>query len=190
MASSDPPPPTSSPAAQHPLADITYKLVYQRIKGEKLCECSNSTDHVRIKPGRASRLNPRLPSDSELTVYRAHFAWAKYSGEVRGYYDRVGDTFTGTESLGETFEKDAGAKRATAEIKITPFKERNKDWTLVENGGRYLRVDVKFAGSPAHSAKIWGKRVAGNDVSGAVQLSKEEKVGLGIEGKKRTWNTD
>ena len=50
-----------------------------------------------------------------------------------------------------------------------------------------MRVDVTFAGSPALSAKIWGKRVAGNDLSGAVQLSKEEKLGLGIVGHDRTW---
>lgn len=134
MASSDRPPPTSSPAAKHPLGDITYKFVYECIKGGNLCECSNSTDHVRVEADPISYLNPRLTSDSELIVCRAHFAWAKYSGEVRGYYNRVEDTFTKTEWDGDSFQKAAGADRAIAKIHITPFQERDQDWTLVENG--------------------------------------------------------
>ena len=46
--------------------------------------------------------------------------------------------------------------------------------------GRYVRMYVKFAaaaaaaGSVARSAKVWGKRVGGNEAWGPVTLSEEE----------------
>ena len=53
----------------------------------------------------------------------------------------------------------------------------------MENEGRYLRVDMEFAGSPARSARVCGKMVTGDDVLGAVQLSREEELRLGIGGR-------
>lgn len=90
----------------------------------------------------------------------------------------------------DTLQKDAGVDTAIAETKISLFKERTQKGTQVENGGRYLRRDLVFAGSPTHSATIWGRREKGDDNSGAVQLRTEEKLRLAIEGKKWTWKQD
>ena len=43
---------------------------------------------------------------------------------------------------------------------------------------------------PAHSAKVWGKKLTSYDISGAVSSSREEKLRLGIEGQQWMWKSD
>lgn len=107
---------------------------------------------------------------------------------MSGVYDKAENIFTSTRLLEDTLRKDVGTDRAVANATITLFRKSAQLGTLVENGGRYLRVDMELAGSPARSAKVCGKMVAvtGDDVLGAVQLSREEELRLGIGGKKWT----
>ena len=70
------------------------------------------------------------------------------------------------------------------------IKERTQDGNLVENGRRYVRLNLEFAGYPPHSAKVWGKRVTGGVNGGSIELSREEKVRLGIEAKEWRWKAD
>ena len=109
---------------------------------------------------------------------------------MSGAYDRAEDTLISSKLLLETVRRDAGADGEISDIKITLIKERNQNGALVQNGGRYVRLDMRFAGPQAYSAQIWGKRMTGGNHSGIVRLSAEEKLRLGIEGKKWTWKSD
>lgn len=153
-------------------------------------ECSKLNDHVRIKSDTTSYLNRRLPPSLQLLLCRVHFAWAGYSGEMSGAYDRAEDALITTKLLKDTLRQEAEADRTIAGIDITLIKERTRDGKLVEGGGSYVRLDVKFDGSPAGSVRVWGKRVAGDDLSASVQLSRVERLRLGIEGKKWRWNAE
>ena len=189
MASSDPQCSASNTALPVP-PDITYRLVYQCVQGDAPEECSNSNDRIHIGVDSTSHLNPRIPSNSDFVVCRVHFSWANHSGDMSGAYDKREDTLISSRLLRETLQRDVGADRVVSGIEITLIKERTQDGKLVENGGRYVRVDVRFAGFPARSAKIWGKRVTGGDHSGPVQFSREEILRLGIDGKKWRWQPD
>ena len=106
-----------------------------------------------------------------------------------GAYDIVEeDTLISARPIHEKSRKDP-ADRDISVLEITLIKECNQNGTLVNNGGRYVRLDVQFVGSPARSATIWGKRVSGEAYSGAVQFSREEKWRLGIE-KQWMWKPD
>lgn len=190
MASSSQAPPNSDAAPSGPLVDITYKLVYQCINGGVPRECDDSHDHIRITNDPTSFLNPSITSKTDFIIYRAYFVWAKYSGQISGAYNKAEDTLYSKKLLEETLQKGAGNDKTIAGTNITLFKERTQNGTIVQNGSRYVRVDVKFAGSPALSAKIWGKRVTGDDDVGAVRLSVEEKLRLGIVDKKWRWKAD
>ena len=170
--------------------DITYKLVYQCIQGELSRECDDPHDHIRIRNDPTSFLNSSIAFKTDFVIYRAWFAWAKYSGQISGAYNKAEDTLYSNQLLKETLQKGAETDKVIAGTKITLIKERTQTETIVQNGGRYVRVDVKFAGSPALSAKIWGKRVTGDDIGGTVRLSMEEKLRLGIVGKQWTWKPD
>ena len=100
----------------------------------------------------------------------------------------VEDTLISAIPIHKQSRKDP-ADRDISVLGITLIKESNQDGTLVNNGGRYIRLDVQFVGSPARSATIWGKRVSGEAFSGALQFTREEKWRLGIE-KQWTWKPD
>ena len=189
MASSSQPDQSPSTAVQPPVLDITYRLISQRIHGQPPGDCNNFNDHVRIKTDITSSLQARLPSDTQFIVCRVFFTWANYSGDMSGAYDKKEDTLISTKFLQETLRKDP-TDREISGIKIRLLKERTQDGTLVDNGGRYIRLDVQFAGTPARSAKIWGKKVMGENMSGGLGLDMEEKLRLGIEGKQWRWKAD
>ena len=108
---------------------------------------------------------------------------------MTGAYDITGeDTLISAEPLHEKSQKDP-ADREISVLGITLIKECAQDGTLVNNGGRYVQLDIQFVGSPARSATIWGKRVSGLAYSGAVRFSREEKWRLGIE-KQWMWKPD
>lgn len=179
--------PTSSTSVSLPLVDITCKFAYECVKGKHSGDINDSNNHIQIKTDPNSYLNCRLSPGSQMIICRAQFLWANYSGDLSGVYDRVEDTLFSTKLLKNTLHNDPGTDSAISKATITLFKERTQNGTLVENGGRYLRLDLEFTGSPAHSAKIWGKRV---DTSGDIQFSREEKQRLGIEGRKWRWESD
>ena len=187
MASSDEQSRTPSTALH---VDITYRLLYECIIGQDPNTCSNIHDHFQIEDDDTSYLKPLLPSNSEYIPCRVQFTWANYSGDLIGPYDRVQDTLFSLRLLQETLQSPTGADRAISDVKITFIKEYTKDGTLVENGGRYVRLNVHFTGFPTLSAKVWGKRVTGGVDPGTVQMSMEEKLRLGIEGSEWNWKAD
>lgn len=153
-------------------------------------DSSDSYDHVRITYNSNSYLNARLPSDPDLFICCVHFSWTNYSGDMSGAYDMIEDTLISHKLLPETLRRYAGANKTISDAKITLFKERTRDGTLVVNGGRYIRLDVRFIGRSVPNAKIWGKRVTGGVIPGAMQLSREERLRLGIEGYQWKWIPD
>lgn len=190
MASSEKLPRASSTLGSFPHVDITYKLAYECVKGNAPRSISDPNDYIHIKTDPNSYLNRRLSASSQMIICSAHFVWANYSGDLSGVYDKAEDTLFNAKLLKNTLRNDAGTGRAVSNVTITLFKERTQSGTLVDNGGRYVRLDVDFAGSAGHSAKIWGKRVTGHDTLGAHQLSRDEKLRLGIEGKRWRWQSD
>lgn len=190
MASSSQQAPTSSTALQASLVDIKYRLIYQSVQGVPSRDVRGSTDYIHIKVDTASHLNARLPSNSNLLVCRIHFAWEKHSGDLSGAYDRAEDTLISSKLLQETMRRDAGADGEISDIGIALIKERTQNGALVNNGGRYVRLDVRFTGPPAYPARIWGKSLTGANYSEIVRFSAEEKLRLGIEGKKWRWKSD
>ena len=64
------------------------------------------------------------------------------------------------------------------------------DGMVVDNWGRYVRLDVHLFGSPARHATIWGKRVSGEAYSGAMQLGWEGNLRLGIQAHQWRWKPD
>ena len=190
MASSSQHAPTPSTALQASLVEIKYRLIYQSVQGVPPRDVSDSSDHIHIKVDTASHLNARLPFDSNLLVCRVHFVWGKHSGDITGVYHRAEDTLISSKLLHETMQRGAGADGEISDIKIALIKERTQNGALVNNGGRYVRLDVRFAGPPAYSAQVWGKSVTGGNYSGVVRLSAEEMLRLGIEGKGWRWKSD
>ena len=66
------------------------------------------------------------------------------------------------------------------------FGVRNPGGTVITNADRYVQMDVGFStavGSPTLFARVWGKRVIGNEASDTVTLSVKERRGLRID-----WN--
>lgn len=151
---------------------------------------SDSYDHVRIAYNGNSYLNALFPPDTDLPICRVHFSWTNFSGDMIGAYERMEDTLISHILLRETLRRYAGANGEISEVKITLIKERSRNGTLVVNGGRYIRLDVQFAGNPVRNAKIWGKRVTNQYNLGAVQLSAEERLRLKIEGNGWRWKPD
>ena len=182
-----PPPNQQSSTANR--TNITYKLVSQLYQGAAPTDCSNGKDHILIETDPTSYLNSYLPPNAKKPICRVHFSWDDYSGDMSGAYDDVEDTLISTKLLPNTLRNN-GAGGTITDIKVRLFKERTQDGTVVDKGGRYVRMDVTFAGPPALSAKIWGKRVMDGDNLAAVQLSKEEKMRLGIEDKGWRWKAD
>ena len=187
MASSDEQSRTPSTALH---VDITYRLLYECILEQDPNTCTNINDHFHIGDDATSYLKPRLPSDSQYIPCRIHFTWANYSGELTGPYDRVEDTLFSIRLVQETLQSATGADRAISDVKTTFIKECTEDGTPVENGGRYVRLDVCFTGFPTLHAKVWGKRITGGVDPGTVQMSTEEKLRLGIQGEERNWKAD
>ena len=111
---------------------------------------------------------------------------------MTGAYDLVNeDTLISARPIhGESRKQPTDRKIEILEI--TLIKERTQDGTLVDNGGRYIRLDIEFVGSLAPSTTLWGKRVSGKALFEAVQFSMEEKLRLGIEchGQCWTWEPD
>ncbi len=99
-------------------------------------------------------------------------------------------TLYSTKSLEGTLQKNLATDRAKGGIEIMLIKERAQNNASLVDWGRYVRGDVNFAGSPAHSANAWGKKLTGDDTVGAVSLIREEKLRLGIEWKQWMWKSD
>lgn len=110
---------------------------------------------------------------------------------MSGAYDRVEeDTLISHRLLPETLRRYAGANATISAVKITLIKERTRNGTLVANGGRYVRLDVRFVEHTVRNAKIWGNRVTGELIPGAVKFSREERLRLGIERHEWMWKAD
>ena len=108
---------------------------------------------------------------------------------MTGTYDIVKeDTLISAIPIHEESRKDP-ADRDMSFLGITLIKECTRDGMLVDNGGRYVQLDVQFVGSPVCSATIWGKRVSGEADSGAMQFSGVETTRLGIKNS-WTWKPD
>ena len=187
--------PNSGTALQPRPLDITYRLIHQCSPGEAPRDCSNSYNYIRFVPDTQSELGQRIHHflpDPQFIMCYIPFAWANYSGAMTGAYDIVKeDTLVYARPIHERSRKNP-ADRDIEVLDITLIKECTQDGTLVDNGGRYVRLDIKFVGSPARSATIWGKCVSGEAYLGARQFSMEEKLRLGIEypGKYWTWDPD
>ena len=110
---------------------------------------------------------------------------------MTGAYDILEeDTLISASAVHEKSQKDPDDSGISA-LGITLIKESTQDGTLVDDGGRYVQLDVQFVGSSARPVTIWGKEVLDEAYSGPVRFNEREKLrlGLGIE-EQWTWEPD
>lgn len=182
-------PPTAgqAPSAPDTSGDVdhTYKLLAQQIDGARPTQCSNPDDHISVRIETTSDLNPDTYTNQVLC--RAYCNWSGYRGDRSMMYFRREDTLCMGKLDELNLQTGHGIHGTVIDMDIVPYSSGTHfpGGKVVMDEGRYVRMNVTFAaaaGSPARSAKVWGKRVVGNEAWGPVTLSEEEILKYAKEG--------